>query len=130
MSEVDMGRTIVLGCEHSAGEALQTLKARDRSMPEHIEWVELSCGGGLDELHLLRAFEDGADRVLVLTCQDGACHSMDGSEWAGRRVRAVRALLKEAGLDGDRLEWHQMAPTMAADLWGWLTDGAAPNKDD
>jgi F420-non-reducing hydrogenase iron-sulfur subunit len=33
--------------------------------PTSIKVIELPCSGRLDVLHLLRAFEDGADGVLV-----------------------------------------------------------------
>jgi len=119
-------RVVVLGCKHSAGEALATLRAEGRELPSHVEWVELPCGGSLDELHILRALESGAERVLVLTCCDGACRSVDGSEWAGKRVQAVAAMLDEAGLSAERgsgaVEFHNMAPSMSADLWGWVRD--------
>ncbi len=116
----DDRRVILIGCARSAGEALEGLAAAGHALPENVEWIARPCGGGIDELHILRAFEAGADYVMVLTCYDDACRSLDGSRWAARRVAAARTLLAEVGLDGSRLIFRQMSPTMGADLLAWL----------
>lgn len=113
-------RMVVLGCDHSAGTALDELIAQGRALPAGVEWVRLPCGGGLDELHILRAFESGAGRILVLACNDSACRSVKGNRWAEKRVQAARRLLEEAGIEGWRLEFKAIAPTMAADLLPWI----------
>ena len=115
-----IGRIVLMGCARSAGVAVQELQANGRELPEGVEWVSLPCGSAIDELHILRAFESGAERVLVLACYNGACRSMDGSQWAAKRVEVARALLEEAGVPGDRLTFKNIAPTMAADLWVWV----------
>ena len=116
-----MARTVVFGCKQSAGVAREELLARGGALPTEVEWVELPCSGALDELHLLRALEDGAERVVVLACYEGACRSLDGDRRAAARVEAVRALLIEIGLDVERIAFRQVAPNMAADLLGLLS---------
>ena len=113
-------KIIVIGCERSAGAALEDLQNRGYVLPEQVEWIELPCGGNLDVLHILRAFESGADRVLVLACYEGACHSLEGNRWAAKRVEAAREILVEAGLPEESLTFRNVAPTMGADLAGWL----------
>lgn len=119
-------RIVLMGCARSAGVALADLEAKGHTLPANVERVNMSCGASIDELHILRAFESGADAVLVLACYDGACRSMDGSCWAAKRVEAARALLEEAGISGDRLVFHKMAPTMAADLAAWIQELLQP----
>lgn len=114
-------RIVLLGCAHSAGVAVERL-ARENKLPLNVEWVSIPCGSSLDELTILRAFENGAAQVMVLTCFDGACRSLEGSRWAEKRTAAVRALLEEAGIAGWRLVWKPMAPSMATDLLQWLED--------
>jgi coenzyme F420-reducing hydrogenase delta subunit len=108
-------RWVIFGCERSAGMARKELEAAGYEWPD-IEWVELPCGGALDGPYLLKAFESGADRVLALICQEGACRSIDGSRRAMARVDAARSLLEEAGVEGWRLACETISPTMAADL--------------
>jgi coenzyme F420-reducing hydrogenase delta subunit len=113
-------RIIVIGCAQSAGVAIEELQTSGKNLPANVEWVSFPCGSSIDALHIMRAFESGADRVMVLACFDGACRSEDGNKWAERRVAAARALLEEAGIAGWRLAFHNIAPTMAADLHQWI----------
>jgi coenzyme F420-reducing hydrogenase delta subunit len=122
----DQDRIVLLGCSRSAGEAIAGLAELQQALPTNVEWVSVPCGSGLDELHLLRAFEAGADRVMVLACYDGACRSIDGAKWAEKRVSAARALLEEAGIAGWRLAFRNVAPNMSADIVHWLADWHAP----
>lgn len=69
-------------------------------------WVKervLSCGGQLELIHVLRAFEDAADGVLVAHCDPAGCRSLAGSARAVRRVEHARRLLEETGVNPDRL---------------------------
>ena len=69
-------------------------------------WIKervLSCGGQLELIHILRAFEDAADGVLVAHCDPDQCGSLAGSTRAASRVERARSLLEEAGVQGDRL---------------------------
>lgn len=122
----DKPRIVLIGCEHSAGVAVEDLTRTGKALPPNVEWVSIPCGGGLDELTILRAFEDGAEQVMVLACCDGACRSLDGSRWAAKRVAAVRSLLAEAGIAGWRLAFKQIAPTMSADLLQWIESFREP----
>ena len=52
---------------------------------------------------LLRAFEAGADGVMVVGCLEGDCHFLMGNLRARRRVERVAALLEQAGIGGERV---------------------------
>jgi F420-non-reducing hydrogenase iron-sulfur subunit len=47
----------------------------------------------------LKAFEKGAAAVLVLGCEDGACHHITGNTRAKERVKYSEMLLKEVGIN-------------------------------
>ena len=117
-----MAKIVILGCDHSAGEALRSLGEMSMCLPSQTEFQPLPCGGALDVLHILRALEAGAERVLVLSCFKSACRSLTGNVWAEKRVVAVQVLLKEAGWPDDRVIYRQVSPNMASDLSRWLTD--------
>ena len=55
------------------------------------------------DVFLLRAFEAGADGVLVLVCPEGHCRYLEGNIRAKKRVEWVQNLLDEIGLNGKRL---------------------------
>ncbi len=61
------------------------------------------------EVYLLKAFEAGADAVIVLVCPEGSCRYMEGSIQARKRVTRVKRLLDEIGLEGRRLQIFNIA---------------------
>ena len=117
-----MNKIVILGCDHSAGEALRSLGEMGMCLPSQSEFQPLPCGGSLDILHILRALEAGAERVLVLSCFESACRSLTGNAWAEKRVAAAQVLLKEAGWPDDRVIYRQVSPNMASDLSRWVTE--------
>jgi coenzyme F420-reducing hydrogenase delta subunit len=69
------------------------------------EWtaVSLPCSGKVDLLYLLKAFEKGADGVMLLTCPQGDCQFLEGNLRARKRCGAVAAILEEAGLGKEHI---------------------------
>lgn len=88
--------------QQSLAEGAEALKAD--GMPENITINRLVCGGKLQEITLLKAFEDGADAVFVVGCPIGECHNKKGSERAAKRIVAVKKSLQELGLGEQRAE--------------------------
>lgn len=55
------------------------------------------------DIHLLKAFEAGADAVVVLVCPEHACRYAEGSMRARKRVEYVKTILDAIGFNGNRL---------------------------
>lgn len=68
-----------------------------------IKGVKMACSSMVKDVFLLRAFEAGADAVVVLVCPEGQCRYVEGNIRAKKRVAWVQNLLDEIGLDGRRL---------------------------
>ena len=68
-----------------------------------IQTVKMPCSSMVKDVFLLRAFEAGADGVVVLVCPEGQCRYVEGNIRAKKRVAWVRNLLDEIGLGGRRL---------------------------
>ncbi len=122
----DTSPMVLIGCQRSAGAALERLAVEGRALPEHVEWRSVSCGGSIDELMILEAFESGAERVLVVSCAAGACRSVVGGERAKARTEAARSVLQEIGFEEWRLRYETMAPNMGVDLLRWIDELKAP----
>ena len=75
-----------------------------------LRGIKLPCSSMVKGVYLLRAFEAGADAVIVLTCPEGECKYVDGSIRAGKRVKRLQALLDEIGLGAQRLSLFSIAP--------------------
>jgi len=56
------------------------------------------------------AFENGATAVLVLGCEDGACHHITGNTRAKERVKYCNMLLKEIQVDGRPVAMFNLSP--------------------
>jgi coenzyme F420-reducing hydrogenase delta subunit len=66
MSEQDFQPEIVAFCCHYCAYAAADLAGSMRlEYPQSIKVIELPCSGKLDVIYVLRAFEDGADGVMV-----------------------------------------------------------------
>jgi F420-non-reducing hydrogenase iron-sulfur subunit len=52
-------------CHHCAYAAADLAGSMRLEYPPSIKVIELPCTGKLDVLYVLRAFEDGADGVMV-----------------------------------------------------------------
>ncbi|MGI6380104.1 MAG: hydrogenase iron-sulfur subunit [Anaerolineae bacterium] len=124
----DTSPMMVIGCERSAGAALARLADEGRELPPHVQWQSVPCGGSIDELMILEAFENGAERVMVVSCAAGACNSLVGDERARRRTAAARELLESVGVSSWRLRYETMAPNMGSDLLRWVDEFVAPEE--
>jgi coenzyme F420-reducing hydrogenase delta subunit len=66
MTDQQFNPEIVAFCCHYCAYAAADLAGSLRlDYPPSIKVVELPCSGKLDVLYVLRAFEDGADGVIV-----------------------------------------------------------------
>ena len=68
-----------------------------------IKFIKMACASMVKDIYLLRAFEAGADAVLVAVCPEGFCRYVEGNLRAKKRIGWVRNLLDEIGLDARRL---------------------------
>jgi F420-non-reducing hydrogenase iron-sulfur subunit len=104
MSEKKFEPTIVAFCCHYCAYSAADLAGSMRlQYPSNIRIIRTPCTGRLDVELFLRAFEDGADGVIVAGCEEGSCHFKEGNLIAKRRVNYTRQLMEESGLEMDRL---------------------------
>jgi len=77
------------------------------SYPPNIRIIRVPCSGRVDPLLIVKAFQQGADGVLVAGCHPGDCHYVEGNYYARRRLALFRLLLEFIGIDPRRLcvEW-------------------------
>jgi F420-non-reducing hydrogenase iron-sulfur subunit len=73
----------------------------------NIRIIRVMCSGRVNPVFVLKALSIGADGVLVLGCHPGDCHYIEGNYKAMRRVPLLKKMLKQLGIEEDRvrLEW-------------------------
>jgi coenzyme F420-reducing hydrogenase delta subunit len=77
--------------------------------PPEIKIIMVPCTGRVDILHLLKAFEGGADVVFVAGCLEGECHYLAGNIRARKRVTKLKKDLEQIGFDPERLEMFNLS---------------------
>ena len=82
------------------------------SYPANIKVIQVPCTGRVDIIYLLRAIEDGADGVYVAGCLEGECHFIEGNLRARKRVNYVKEILKDIGIEPERVEMYNLSSAM------------------
>jgi len=70
----------------------------------NIRIIRVPCSGRVDPLFVVKAFQSGADGVMVLGCHPGDCHYRDGNYHARRRFALMHRFLNFLGIDERRLK--------------------------
>jgi len=69
----------------------------------NVRIVRFPCTGRIDFMLLMKAFENGADGVIISGCHPNDCHYTSGNFHARRRWITFRSLLDFMGFDIDRI---------------------------
>ena len=77
--------------------------------PTFIKVIKVPCTGRVDVLSILKAFEAGMDGVYLAGCLEGECHFLKGNLRARKRVNYAKELLKEVGIEPERLEMYNLS---------------------
>jgi coenzyme F420-reducing hydrogenase delta subunit len=89
-----------------------------------LKTVKLPCSALVKDIFLLRAFEAGADGVLVLMCPQGTCRQIEGNVRAAKRIAWVQGILNDIGLGAGRLSLSHIRHGDTADAAQILFDTA------
>lgn len=77
--------------------------------PSNIKIILVPCTGKVDVIHILRAFEKGADGVYTVGCMEGDCHYIGGNFRARKRVEQVQKILDTIGIGGERVQMYNLS---------------------
>jgi len=114
---------IVAFCCHYCAYAAADLAGSGRlQYPPNIRIVRSPCTGRLEINFFMKALEAGADGVLVAGCEEGSCHFKEGNYLAKGRVNTARQLLKEAGLEPERLRMVNVSAAGSQKFAGYVRE--------
>jgi F420-non-reducing hydrogenase iron-sulfur subunit len=79
--------------------------------PPSTRTIRVMCTGTISPHHILKAFQKGADGVIVSGCHIGDCHYLKGNYMTIKRVAILKELLKFTGFQEERLhlDWVSAA---------------------
>lgn len=95
-------KIVVFYCSTNIDNA-DLLDAEEALGKDELKLIELPCSGKVNIPYLMKAFERGADGVMVVTCHPDQCHYIHGSFRAENRVQAVNDLIDEIGMGSGRI---------------------------
>ncbi len=75
--------------------------------PSCVNIVRFMCSGRIEPEFIMKAFEYGADGVIVTGCKLDDCHYISGNYRAKERIETTQHILDLLGLGSERLkaEW-------------------------
>jgi coenzyme F420-reducing hydrogenase delta subunit len=90
-------------CNWSPFACLNAAGMAHLKMPSNYGFMRVMCIGRINQALILRAFEYGADGVILLECKDEDCRYGPGPEVGHSNVDRVRRLLHLLGIGQSRL---------------------------
>lgn len=87
-------------CTYAGADLAGTSRMKYQS---NVRMIRLPCTGRIDPMFIVKAFESGADGVLISGCHPGDCHYTAGNFHARRRWILFRHLLRFIGIDDSRV---------------------------
>jgi F420-non-reducing hydrogenase iron-sulfur subunit len=77
--------------------------------PSNLKAIRVMCSGRVDPVFILEALRNGADGVLVAGCHPGDCHYQSGNYKASRRIKLLKKLLDEMGVEPVRVRFEYVS---------------------
>jgi F420-non-reducing hydrogenase iron-sulfur subunit len=93
-------------CTYAAADLAGTSRVH---YPPNVRIVRVMCSGMVNPIYILKAFEGGADGVLVAGCHHSDCHYIDGPVKCDATVDNLRKVLHVLGLEDERLRRELVA---------------------
>ncbi|MBR6385654.1 MAG: hydrogenase iron-sulfur subunit [Ruminococcus sp.] len=79
--------------------------------PTNVKIIRVPCSCRVNPMFILRAFQKGADGVIICGCHPGDCHYTSGNYFTRRRITLLYSMLDFLGIERNRtrLEWVSAA---------------------
>ena len=104
--------TIVAFCCNWCSYAGADLAGTGRMQyPANVKIIRVPCSCRVNPTFILRAFQRGADGVIMCGCHPGDCHYTSGNYYARRRMTMLFDFLDYLGIERarTRVEWVSAA---------------------
>ena len=106
-------------CTYTGADLAGTSRLKQES---NARLIRVPCTGRIDPVFIIKAFENGADGVLISGCHPGDCHYNAGNFHARRRWILFKNLLDFIGIDSSRLYFSWVSASEGK-KWVNIVDG-------
>lgn len=93
-------------CSYAGADLAGTSRLR---YPPNMKAIRVMCSGRVDPAFILDALKKGADGVLVAGCHPGDCHYQSGNYKTNRRLKLLKKLLFELGIEPERVRFEYIS---------------------
>jgi coenzyme F420-reducing hydrogenase delta subunit len=101
-------RVVIFTCNWNAYESLQEAGKQHLHFPAGARPLKVDCLGQISSSVILKAFEKGADGVMLIGCLPEECHYEFGSRRAAELFEETRKLSRLLGFREEQLEFCQV----------------------
>ncbi len=109
-------RVVIFTCNWNAHQSLQAAGKRHLSYPAGARPLKVDCLGQISASVILKAFEKGADGVMLVGCLPEECHYEFGSRRAAELFEETRRLASLLGFAEEQLEFQRLHADEAESL--------------
>ncbi len=107
-------KMVAFCCDQSGYPAAEMAGNLKLNLPKNVEIVRVPCAGRIETIYLLKAFEKGAEGVLIFCCYGENCQSLRGDLRAKSRLSYAHSMLEKIGLEKERMEICPLATNCGA----------------
>jgi heterodisulfide reductase subunit A len=99
---------LAICCSECGHTAVDSSGMAMMQYPANVRVMKVPCTGILQVHQFLEAFRAGAQGVMIVGCKSDGCHYEVGSQKAEKKVELAKMLLKEYGIEPERIEMFNM----------------------
>ena len=93
--------------------------------PEDVKIIRVPCSCRVNPMFILRAFQRGADGVIIAGCHPGDCHYTSGNYFTRRRMALLFSMLEYLGVEKERIRLEWISAAEGAKFSGTMTEFTA-----
>ena len=106
-------------CSYAGADLAGTSRIK---YPPNIKSIRVMCSGRVDTVFILEALRKGADGILIAGCHPGDCHYQSGNYKTNRRVKLLKKLLYDMGVEPERVRFEYVSASEGQKFAQVVTD--------
>jgi F420-non-reducing hydrogenase iron-sulfur subunit len=112
-------------CSYAGADLAGTSRMK---YPTNLKSIRVMCSGRVDPAFVLEALRKGVDGVLIAGCHPGDCHYQSGNYKTNRRIKLLKKLLEELGIDPQRVRFEYVSASEGQKFASIVTEFVAEIK--
>jgi len=112
-------------CSYAGADLAGTSRIK---YPSNLKSIRVMCSGRVDPAFVLEALRKGVDGVLIAGCHPGDCHYQSGNYKTNRRIKLLKKLLEELGIEPQRVRFEYISASEGQKFASIVTEFVAEIK--